>query len=100
MNLKISILGFVLSNLLIINALAQVGKTYPAMNGDNLLNKNTAIPPKNGKVTLVALAYSEDSEEYLKAWRGSLCSIYLSKPPAPNCLILSRMMPTSSLWFY
>ncbi|MCU0444785.1 MAG: hypothetical protein MUE85_07685 [Microscillaceae bacterium] len=80
MKLKISILGFILSNLLIFNALAQVGKTYPAMSGDNLLDKNTPIPPKNGKVTLVALAYSEDSEEYLKAWRQPLFDLFIQAP--------------------
>lgn len=80
MKLNISIAGFVLFNLLVINTLAQVGKPYPAMSGLNLLEKNIHIPPKNGKVTLVALAYSEDSEEYLKAWRQPLFDLFIQAP--------------------
>jgi hypothetical protein len=80
MKLNIGIIGFVFFNLLVFNTLAQVGKPYPAMSGLNLLEKNIHIPPKNGKVTLVALAYSEDSEEYLKAWRQPLFDLFIQAP--------------------
>ena len=59
---------------------AQEGKMYPTMSGENLLNKSMSIPPKNGKVTLVALAYSEKSEEYLKDWRSPLFDLFIKAP--------------------
>jgi hypothetical protein len=59
---------------------AQVGKKYPSMSGDNLVGKNISIPMSNNKVTLVALAYSEDSEEYLKAWRQPLFDLFIQAP--------------------
>ncbi len=62
------------------NVFAQVGKTYPSMSGDNLMKKTDNVPPRNGKVTLVALAYSEDSEEYLKNWRQPLFDLFIKAP--------------------
>lgn len=59
---------------------AQVGKKYPSMSGDNLIGKEIAVPMSNGKVTLVALAYSEDSEEFLKAWRQPLFDLFIQAP--------------------
>jgi ATP10 protein len=59
---------------------AQVGKKYPSMSGENLLRKNVSVPPSNGKVTLVALAYSEKSEEDLKAWRQPLFDLFIQAP--------------------
>lgn len=59
---------------------AQIGKAYPNMSGENLLKKNVSVPIKNGKVTLVALAYSEKSEEYLKSWRQPLFDLFIQAP--------------------
>lgn len=59
---------------------AQTGKAYPNMSGENLLKKNVSVPIKNGKVTLVALAYSEKSEEYLKSWRQPLFDLFIQAP--------------------
>jgi hypothetical protein len=59
---------------------AQVGVKYPAMSGENLLRKNVSVPPSNGKVTLIALAYSEKSEEDLKAWREPLFDLFIQAP--------------------
>ncbi len=59
---------------------AQVGKKYPSMSGDNLLGKETSIPMSNNKVTLVAIAYSEDAEEFLKAWRQPLFDLFIQAP--------------------
>lgn len=62
------------------NIFAQVGKQYPSMTGDNLMKKTDNVPPRNGKVTLVALAYSDDSEEYLKNWRQPLFDLFIKAP--------------------
>lgn len=59
---------------------AQVGEMYPNMSGDNLLQKNVNLPIKNGKPTLIALAYSEKSEDDLKAWRAELFNLFIQAP--------------------
>ena len=50
------------------------------MSGQNLEHRTVSLPPSNGKVTLVALAYSEKSEEYLKAWRQPLFDLFIKAP--------------------
>jgi hypothetical protein len=59
---------------------AQVGEMYPTMSGENLQRKDVSLPIKNGKVTLIALAYSEKSEEDLKAWRPALFDLFIQAP--------------------
>jgi hypothetical protein len=39
-----------------------------------------SLPIKNGKVTLIALAYSEKSEDDLKAWRSALFDLFIQAP--------------------
>ncbi|MDX2302121.1 MAG: hypothetical protein NW226_04940 [Microscillaceae bacterium] len=58
---------------------AQEGEIYPSMSGDNLLEKQVSLPAK-GEVSLVALAYSPKSEEYLKAWRKPLFDLFIQAP--------------------
>jgi hypothetical protein len=59
---------------------AQVGEKYPAMSGENLMRKNVDLPVRNGKITLIALAYSEKSDEDLKAWRPALFDLFIQAP--------------------
>jgi hypothetical protein len=61
-------------------ALAQEGQKYPAMSGDDLHDKHTALPQNNGKVSLIAIAYSEESEAYLKDWRQPLFDLFVQAP--------------------
>lgn len=58
---------------------AQEGEIYPSMSGDNLLEKQVSLPAR-GEVSLVALAYSPKSEEYLKAWRKPLFDLFIQAP--------------------
>lgn len=60
-------------------AQAQEGEYYPAMSGDNLLKKSVSLPAR-GEVSLVALAYSPKSEEYLKSWRKPLFDLFIKAP--------------------
>lgn len=81
MNYKLYFLSLMLLLPLFISSVfAQEGSKYPHMSGDNLLNKHTKVPPHNGKVTLVALAYSPKSEEYLKSWRQPLFDLFIEAP--------------------
>lgn len=73
-------LTFTLLTCLLPWATAQVGEMYPAMSGDNLMQKSVNLPIKNGKPTLIALAYSEKSDEYLKAWRAALFDLFIQAP--------------------
>jgi|GEM_PF-447518 len=59
---------------------AQIGEKYPSMSGENLLRKNVNLPINNGKVTLIALAYSEKSDEDLKQWRTALFDLFIQAP--------------------
>jgi hypothetical protein len=64
---------------LVFTGYAQEGKQYPSMSGQSLLNKTVNLPQK-GKVSLVALAYSQKSEEYLKNWRKPLFDLFIQAP--------------------
>ena len=68
------ILGF------LVNVKAQVGEKFPEMVGENVLRNASTIPPNNGKVTLVAIAYSEKSEDDLKGWRQPLFDLFIKAP--------------------
>ncbi|MEO1653537.1 MAG: hypothetical protein AAFU64_08335, partial [Bacteroidota bacterium] len=73
---------FVLSFLICLlsgQLMAQVGASYPAMSGDNLKKQTVKIPVGN-EVSLIALAYSPKSEEYLKAWRKPLLDLFVQAP--------------------
>lgn len=57
----------------------QIEKKYPAMTGTNLVGESVSLP-STGKVSLVALAYSPKSEEYLKTWRKPLFDLFIKAP--------------------
>ncbi len=60
-------------------AQAQTGSPFPAMSGKNLNGKEVQLPRK-GEVSLVALAYSPKSEEYLARWRKPLFDLFVKAP--------------------
>lgn len=48
---------------------AQVGTTFPDLEGENLKNTTVNLPQDvQGKHTLIGLAFSKKSEEYLNSW--------------------------------
>lgn len=58
---------------------AQEGSKFPAMSGQSLMDKSVSLP-QTGKVALIALAYSQKSEEYLKNWRKPLFDLFIQAP--------------------
>ncbi|MBL7918541.1 MAG: hypothetical protein JNM96_09090, partial [Bacteroidia bacterium] len=46
-----------------ISAIAQKGKDFPAIVGATLENKGTSLPTKNGKETIVAIAFHRAAED-------------------------------------
>lgn len=58
---------------------AQKGKMFPAVNGILLNEKTCSLPIKNGKFTIVAIAYNRDAEDFLKQWLNPLYDNFMKK---------------------
>jgi hypothetical protein len=58
---------------------AQKGKTFPEVKGMTLEDKAIALPVKNGKFTVVAIAYSRGAEDDLKKWLNPLYDNFMKK---------------------
>jgi len=63
---------------------AQKGKKFPAVNGITLDNKASSLPFKNGKFTIVAIAFNRGAEEDLKKWLNPLYNNFMKKEKAGN----------------
>lgn len=62
-----------------LNSKAQSGKPFPTVNGTLLNDKTCTLPIKNGKFTLVAIAYHKDAEDLLKQWLNPLYDNFMKK---------------------
>lgn len=58
---------------------AQKGKTFPLTVGATLENKGTSLPQKNGKYSIVAVAFSKAAEADLKKWLNPLYNTFMVK---------------------
>lgn len=64
---------------------AQVGKQFPAMEGESLTNKMVNIPADlEGKYSIIGLAYSKKSEDALKTWFEPAYYQFIHKPDKPS----------------
>lgn len=61
------------------NLKAQKGKVFPNVNGTLLNDQNCNLPLKNGKFTIVAIAYNRDAEDFLKQWLNPLYDNFMKK---------------------
>lgn len=62
-------------------ATAQKGSDFPSLEGENLQHKSINIPEDvKGKHTLIGLAFSKDSEKYLKSWFNPVYNQLIAKP--------------------
>lgn len=67
--------------------IAQKGNPFPPMEGETLTHSTVLIPDDlKGKHTLIGLAFSKDSEKYLKSWFNPVYNQLLAKPD-PNSLM-------------
>lgn len=69
--------------LLLINTLlanAQKGQVFPIINGKSLADKPMTLPIKNGKTSIVAIAFHRGAEEDLKKWLNPLYYTFIKKP--------------------
>jgi hypothetical protein len=58
---------------------AQNGKVFPTMKGTTLDDKAMSLPIKNGKYSVIAVAYHRDAEDALKKWLNPLYDNFMSK---------------------
>ncbi len=70
---------------------AQVGKTFPAIIGTTLTDKSMSLPIKNGKSTVVAIAFHRGAEDELKKWLNPLYSTFVTKPKKGTAIDVSEM---------
>ena len=62
-----------------ITALEAKGVTFPAIYGQTLADKYIELPIKNGKKTVVGIAYSRAAEADLKKWLNPLYNTFMVK---------------------
>ncbi len=59
-------------------AVAQVGRTFPELEGETVDNRNISLPDDTkGKYTLVGMAFSKKSDEELQSWFKPVYSRFL-----------------------
>jgi hypothetical protein len=58
---------------------AQTGKIFPEINGVTLMDKKITVPQKNGKYSVIAIAFHKDAEEELKRWLNPLYESFMVK---------------------
>ena len=61
------------------------------INGTSLDEKTMALPIKNGKETIVAIAFHRGAEEELKKWLNPLYYTFIKKPKGSNKLDMSEI---------
>lgn len=75
--MRLKLLGLLLT--LILTAGAQNGKVFPTVRGTTLDGKSITLPVKNGKYSVVAIAYHRGAEEDLKKWLNPLYDNFIVK---------------------
>jgi hypothetical protein len=68
----------------VLTATAQKGKNFPAIKGTALDEKPISIPSKNGKYSLIAIAYHRGAEDDLKKWLNPLYDNFIKKEGGSN----------------
>ncbi|MBS1651293.1 MAG: hypothetical protein JSU07_04705 [Bacteroidetes bacterium] len=62
-----------------IQLFSQKGKLFPVIDGENLNDKAMSLPIKNGKTSIIAIAFNRHAEEELKKWLNPLYYTFVSK---------------------
>ena len=64
---------------LVLISKAQVGTIFPTITGISLTDKSMSLPIKNGKKTIVAIAFNKAAEDELKKWLNPLYNTFIKK---------------------
>ncbi len=65
--------------MLVLNIKAQIGSVFPTIIGISLADKSMSLPIKNGKKTIVAIAFNKAAEDELKKWLNPLYNTFIKK---------------------
>lgn len=60
-------------------SVAQMGKEFPKIEGSDLNDKAITFPQKNGKFSIVAIAYLREAEPEMKKWLNPLYNEFVNK---------------------
>lgn len=82
------IMGVVLCTLI---TNAQKGKDFPVITGTFLNGKSITLPIKNGKETIVAIAFNKGAEDELKKWLNPLYATFMKKPDKSNKMDMAEV---------
>ncbi len=63
---------------------AQVGKVFPPIQGKTLDDKLISVPSKNGKYSVIAIAFSRQAEDDLKKWLNPLFQTFIKDEKENN----------------
>ena len=66
----------------VLNCSAQKGKAFPNTTGATLDDKEKSIPFKNGKFSILAVAFHRGAEDELKKWLNPLYNTFMVKSKA------------------
>jgi hypothetical protein len=56
---------------------AQIGRTFPGLQGKTLNNESITLPAKDKKYTVLAIAFHRQAEEDLKKWLNPLITTFI-----------------------
>ena len=70
---------------------AQKGQTFPPIVGKTLNEKAMSMPIKNGKITIVAIAFHRGAEDELKKWLNPLYYTFIKKPKGSTKMDMSEV---------
>ncbi|MCX8081261.1 MAG: hypothetical protein N3F09_08500 [Bacteroidia bacterium] len=59
---------------------SQKGKIFPTINGVMLSERKYTVPEKNGKYTVLGIAFHRHAEDALKKWLNPLYYTFMKKP--------------------
>jgi hypothetical protein len=85
---RLTIIMSIVLSTLAINA--QKGETFPSIDGKYLNDKTASLPIKNGKQTIVAIAFHRGAEEELKKWLNPLYFTFVKKPKGAQKMDVSE----------
>jgi hypothetical protein len=71
---------------LALNFNAQKGKTFPTVIGISLTEQSMSLPIKNGKYSIVAIAFNKAAEDELKRWLNPLYDVFMNKDKGKNSM--------------
>jgi hypothetical protein len=63
---------------------SQTGKLFPNLGGTSLDGKKVNIPSKNGKYSIVAIAYHRDAGDQLKEWLNPVYNTFIKTEESPG----------------